>query len=102
MQKAFVLGAGLGTRLRPLTWQRPKPLIPVHHRPLADWAFAHLQAAGVREFVVNTHHLPAEWARCFPGNTWEGYPIHFRHDRCCWKQAEVWPMFRTCSATEHA
>jgi mannose-1-phosphate guanylyltransferase len=80
MQQAFVLGAGLGTRLRPLTWQRPKPLIPVHHRPLAEWAFAHLQLAGVREFVVNTHHLPAEWGRCFPDSSWAGCPIQFRHE----------------------
>jgi len=80
MHQAFVLGAGLGTRLRPLTWQRPKPLIPVQHRPLAEWAFAHLHGAGVREFTVNTHHLPEVWTQCFPGAVWQGCPLHFRHE----------------------
>ena len=80
MTRAFVLGAGLGTRLRPLTHQLPKPLIPVRHRPLAEYAFAHLHGAGVREFVVNTHHLPEEWPRAFPGGEWNGCPVQFRHE----------------------
>lgn len=58
MTKAFVLGAGLGTRLRPLTDRLPKPLIPVINRSLITWAFDALLAAGVTEFLVNTHHLP--------------------------------------------
>ncbi|HWB06688.1 MAG TPA: sugar phosphate nucleotidyltransferase [Verrucomicrobiales bacterium] len=78
--RAFVLGAGLGTRLRPLTLQLPKPLIPVHHRPLMEYAFAHLHSAGVKEFIVNTHHLPEEYPRAFPGNEWRGCPLTFRHE----------------------
>ncbi len=80
MKKAFVLGAGLGTRLRPLTWQLPKPLIPVHHRPLMVRAFEHLRAAGAGEFVVNTHHLPETYPQTFPDGTWEGCRVHFRHE----------------------
>ncbi len=80
MKKAFVLGAGLGTRLRPLTDQWPKPLIPVHHRPLLVRAFEHLRAAGVEAFAVNTHHLPESYAEAFPTGTWEGCGIHFRHE----------------------
>lgn len=80
MNKAFVLGAGLGTRLRPLTDVLPKPLIPVGHIPLAAWAFAHLRSAGVREFVVNTHHLPHRWSETFPGDAWEGLPICYNHE----------------------
>ena len=80
MKKAFVLGAGLGTRLRPLTDQLPKPLIPVHHRPLIVRAFQHLRAAGVEEFAVNTHHLPECYERAFPGARWEGCRLHFRHE----------------------
>src|SRR5689334_18822601 len=55
--QAFVLGAGLGTRLRPLTEDLPKPLVPIFGKPLITFAFDHLIAAGVRSFVVNTHHL---------------------------------------------
>ncbi len=80
MTRAFVLGAGLGTRLRPLTNQLPKPLIPVHQRPLIEYAFAHLRGAGVSEFTVNTHHLPEEYDRAFPGGTWQGCPVIFRHE----------------------
>ena len=80
MHKAFVLGAGLGERLRPLTDQLPKPLIPVFHQPLITYAFDHLLAAGVREFVVNTHHLPEAYTRAFPDNSYRGAPIAFRHE----------------------
>jgi mannose-1-phosphate guanylyltransferase/mannose-1-phosphate guanylyltransferase/phosphomannomutase len=80
MNKAFVLGAGLGTRLRPLTNQLPKPLIPVFHRPLISYAFDHLLDAGVQEFIVNTHHLPAAYEEAFPDSDYKGHPITFRHE----------------------
>ncbi|MFW5921120.1 MAG: sugar phosphate nucleotidyltransferase [Polyangiales bacterium] len=54
---AMVLAAGLGTRLRPLTHERPKPAVPVANRPLAWFALDHLARAGVREVVLNTHYL---------------------------------------------
>lgn len=57
---AMLLCAGLGTRLRPLTDERPKPLIPVLDRPLAAWALSRLRAAGVRHVVANAHHLAAQ------------------------------------------
>ena len=75
MRRAFILGAGLGNRLRPLTSQLPKPLIPVHHRPLISYAFAHLHEAGAREFIVNTHHLPEAYGEAFPENEAEGCPV---------------------------
>ncbi len=63
---AFILGAGLGTRLRPLTDRLPKPLLPLGGRPLVAGAMARLAAGGVRRFLVNTHHLPEAWTRAFP------------------------------------
>jgi mannose-1-phosphate guanylyltransferase len=80
MDKAFVLGAGLGTRLRPLTDRLPKPLIPVFHRPLITYAFDHLMEAGVREFIVNTHHLAAKYAGMFPDSRYRNAPLTFRHE----------------------
>jgi mannose-1-phosphate guanylyltransferase/mannose-1-phosphate guanylyltransferase/phosphomannomutase len=80
MDMAFVLGAGLGTRLRPLTDQLPKPLIPFFHRPLIMRVFDHLRAAGARRFVVNTHHLPERYAEVFPRAEYAGAPITFRHE----------------------
>jgi NDP-sugar pyrophosphorylase family protein len=77
---AFVLGAGLGTRLRPLTNRRPKPLIPVANRPLITHAFDHLIAAGVERFVVNTHWCAERYAEFFPEGKWRGCPITFVHE----------------------
>ena len=59
--QAFILGAGLGTRLRPLTDRLPKPLVPLFHRPLAEWAMLSCARAGIRRFAINTHHLPDAW-----------------------------------------
>ncbi len=55
--KAFVLAAGLGTRLRPLTNHRPKPLVPVCGVPMLEQALELCRLQGLREVVVNAHHL---------------------------------------------
>lgn len=54
--KAMILAAGLGTRLRPLTNDRPKALVTVAGRTLLEIALARLRSFGVREVIVNTHH----------------------------------------------
>ncbi len=56
--RAFVLAAGLGTRLRPLTLERPKPAWPLFGVPLAAHLLRSLAGAGATEVVVNLHHLP--------------------------------------------
>jgi NDP-sugar pyrophosphorylase family protein len=61
VHQAFILGAGLGTRLRPLTDRLPKPLVPLFHRPLVEWAMDACVRAGVGRFAINTHHLPEAW-----------------------------------------
>jgi mannose-1-phosphate guanylyltransferase/mannose-1-phosphate guanylyltransferase/phosphomannomutase len=83
--RAFVLGAGLGKRLRPLTDVLPKPLIPVWQRPLITHAFDHLCRLGVGEFVINTHHLPQTYLETFPGSVYQNAdglscPLHFCHE----------------------
>jgi NDP-sugar pyrophosphorylase family protein len=57
--KAMVLAAGIGSRLRPLTDQLPKALVPVGGVPLVTIVLRRLAAAGVREVIVNTHHHAA-------------------------------------------
>jgi mannose-1-phosphate guanylyltransferase len=54
----MIVAAGLGTRLRPLTSLRPKPALPVRGLPLVAYTLALLRHHGVREVVINTHHLP--------------------------------------------
>ena len=77
---AFVLGAGLGTRLRPLTERLPKPLIPVCNKPLITFAFDELILAGMTRLVVNTHHCPEAYGHRFPEGTYRGVPILFTHE----------------------
>ena len=55
--KAMVLAAGLGTRLRPLTDDRPKALVEVGGRTLLEITLARLRTFGVREVIVNVHHF---------------------------------------------
>ncbi|HSP13678.1 MAG TPA: NDP-sugar synthase [Thermoanaerobaculia bacterium] len=56
--KAMILAAGYGTRLRPLTYSMPKPMVPICNRPLIGYAVEQFLAMGVKEIVVNLHHLP--------------------------------------------
>ena len=55
--KAMVLAAGLGTRLRPLTDDRPKALVEVGGRTLLEITLARLRTFGIREVIVNVHHF---------------------------------------------
>jgi mannose-1-phosphate guanylyltransferase len=61
--RAFVLAAGLGTRLRPLTDTWPKPAVPFLGAPLLRRTFAVLARAGVERVALNTHHLPEVMGR---------------------------------------
>jgi len=62
VRKAFVLGAGLGTRLRPLTDVLPKPLLPIFGKQLVTFAIDHLRQIGIEKIWVNTHHLYQRFA----------------------------------------
>jgi mannose-1-phosphate guanylyltransferase len=55
--KAMVLAAGLGTRLRPLTDNRPKALVEVAGRTLLEITLTRLRKFGIREVIVNVHHF---------------------------------------------
>lgn len=57
--KAIVLAAGRGQRMRPLTDHTPKPLLPVHGKPLIEWHLEALARDGVRDVVINTAWLEA-------------------------------------------
>lgn len=80
LRTAFILGAGLGTRLRPLTERCPKPLLRVGGRPLITFVMDHCLTVGIERFIVNTHHCPAAYDAAFPGGHWRGIPICFRHE----------------------
>lgn len=55
---AMVLCAGLGLRMRPLTEDRPKPLVEVGGKPMIDWILDGLADGGIERIVINLHYLP--------------------------------------------
>jgi mannose-1-phosphate guanylyltransferase len=78
--QAFVLAAGMGTRLRPLTDELPKPLIPIFQKPLVTFALDHLIGIGVDRFVINTHRLPELFQSFFAERDYAGFPTTLVHE----------------------
>jgi mannose-1-phosphate guanylyltransferase len=80
IRTAFILGAGLGTRLGGLTARRPKPLIPVRNRPLICSAFDHLLGVGMERLVVNTFWQAHRYGEFFPAPSYGGAELLFRQE----------------------
>ncbi|MGE5284553.1 MAG: sugar phosphate nucleotidyltransferase [Actinomycetota bacterium] len=78
--KAMILAAGLGTRLRPLSLEIPKPVIPVLGEPLCGHAIAFLGRHGAESFLLNLHHGP-ETVRA-KVTAWAAgrFPVEFTHE----------------------
>ena len=73
--KAMILAAGIGSRLRPLSTIRPKPLFPIYATPLLGMLIKQLQEAGVKDIVVNSHHLNGHITSYLKKNTPSGLTI---------------------------
>jgi len=76
-RKAVVLCAGEGTRLRPLTYEIPKPLVHVGGRPLLGWNLEVLASAGVEEVLINLHHKPEKIIGYVGDGTRFGVAVHY-------------------------
>jgi NDP-sugar pyrophosphorylase family protein len=76
----MVLAAGLGLRMRPLTLLRAKPALPVLGRPLLQWTMERLARAGVREVMVNLHHLPETVTTALAGARRLGVRIRYSQE----------------------
>ena len=63
----FVLAAGLGTRIRALFPDLPKPLIPVAGRPAISWPLSFLEGCGASRVIVNTHYRREMMRTALPG-----------------------------------
>jgi NDP-sugar pyrophosphorylase family protein len=79
--KAMILAAGFGTRLRPLTEERPKPLFPVMNRSLLGHWVDQLQSFGADDIVVNVHHLQNHILDAFDPKHWQGSRLHFSREK---------------------
>lgn len=77
----FVLAAGLGERLRPLTDLVPKPLTPVMNVPALVYSLMLLREAGIEEVVVNLHHLPGAIRDYLESKNRFGFKIHYSPEK---------------------
>lgn len=78
--RGMVFAAGLGTRLRPLTDELPKPVVPLLNRPLASYSLERLAALGVEEVAINTHHLSEAVVRELSPHVPDGMRARFVHE----------------------
>ena len=79
--KAMLLAAGLGTRLRPLTHRIPKPLIPVDGLPLIFYNLALLKKHGIRDVVINLHHLGQKIKNILGTGKEFGFRFHYSTEK---------------------
>ena len=80
--QVFILGAGLGTRLEPLSLILPKPLMPVFQKPLIQHSMDNFIKDGATEFIINTSTLEFAWDKAFPcpDPQYRGCPVTFSHE----------------------
>jgi len=75
--RAMVMAAGAGTRLRPLTYEIPKPMVPVANRPVLEYTVENLKRHGITEIIFNLHNYPGLIRDHFKdGSAW-GVRIHY-------------------------
>ena len=79
--KAMIFAAGLGTRLRPLTDNMPKALVPVAGKPMLERVILRLKAAGFNEITVNIHHFGQQIIDFIEANQQFGITIHISDER---------------------
>jgi NDP-sugar pyrophosphorylase family protein len=77
----MVLAAGLGTRMRPLTLLKAKPVLPVLNRPLIHWTLELLARHRVTEVMVNLHHLPSTVVRAVGDGAAFGLRVLYSRER---------------------
>ena len=78
--KVFILAAGYGKRLRPLTEKLPKPLIKINNKPLIYWNLKKIKKAGFNDVVINTHYLSNKIIRSIGKGEKYGLKIKYSHE----------------------
>jgi NDP-sugar pyrophosphorylase family protein len=79
--RALVLAAGAGTRLRPLTLDRPKAMVPVAGVPMIAYALGWLRANGITAAAINLHHTPDPLVAFVGDGTPLGLPVRYSYER---------------------
>lgn len=79
--KAMIFAAGLGSRLRPLTNNLPKALIPVNQKPLLEHVILKLRSEGIEKVIINTHHFADKIEFYLKENSYFGLDITLSHEK---------------------
>ena len=79
--KAFVMAAGAGTRLRPLTYAIPKPMVPVVNKPVLEHTLENLKRHGIFQIAMNLHHCPETIREHFCDGKRHGLSIRYSHEK---------------------
>ncbi|MDI6716434.1 MAG: nucleotidyltransferase family protein, partial [Actinomycetota bacterium] len=78
--RVFLLAAGLGTRLRPLTYAKPKALMPVANRPSIVRLLDLLKPYAIKETFINLHAFPEEIKDEIGGGSWWNMKVHYSYE----------------------
>ncbi|MFP4449077.1 MAG: NDP-sugar synthase [Bacteroidales bacterium] len=78
--KAMVFAAGIGSRLRPLTLEKPKALVEVGGRPVIEHVLRHLDNYGCRDIIINLHHFPEQVKKFLEENNNFGLNLTFSEE----------------------
>jgi len=78
--QAIVMAGGLGTRLRPLTEETPKPMLPIGGRPLMEHVVGQLREAGIRQIHVSTHYCADKIVEFFGDGRNHGVDVAYLHE----------------------
>jgi mannose-1-phosphate guanylyltransferase len=76
----MVMAAGLGTRLRPITWEIPKPIVPVCNRPIVSHLVQLLAGHGAEEVIANLHWFPDTVKGCVGDGSDLGVEVSYRYE----------------------
>lgn len=79
--QAVILASGQGVNMRPFTYEVPKPLIPVHGKPLLQHTIERLRDAGFRDIIITVSHLAEKIEEYFRDGSAFGVSIHYVRER---------------------
>ena len=80
LTKAVIMAGGFGLRLRPLTDNIPKPMLPIGNRPLLELTISQLKRAGIHEIFLTTHYLPDKIKEYFGNGKKYDVTINYVHE----------------------
>ncbi len=90
--KAIILAAGQGTRVRPLTYELPKPMVPILGKPVMAYLIEHLVAHGVQKIMVNVSHLHEKIEEYFGDGNQYGAQIGYSFEGYVNNSGQVMPQ----------